>query len=107
MLHRYRDIESAMYLICLWLSYKFIIGSSLEGVEADHRLYAKQMKALKREQAAYTAISFQQVFLNLLGRDNVDTPTRFSGVLLSEEEVEQRGERARIADDAGREESVA
>jgi hypothetical protein len=44
------------------------------------------MKALKREQASYLTKSFRQVFLNLLGYDNVDQPTRFSGDSLSEEE---------------------
>jgi hypothetical protein len=86
--YRHRDTESAMYSIYVWLIYKYLIGSSLEGLEADSFVYLKQMKALKRDQSVYLTKALRQVVLNLLGRENADDPTRFSGDSLSEEELE-------------------
>jgi hypothetical protein len=83
-----RDTESAMWCIYQWLLYRFHIGSSLESLDDDTLLYLKQMKALKRDQAAYLTKALRQQVLNLLGRENVDQPTRFSGTALSVEEVE-------------------
>jgi hypothetical protein len=83
------DTESAMYSIYVWLLSKYAIGSPLECLEADAFLYWKQMTALKRDQAGYLTKSLRQVFLNLLGRDNSDSPTRFSGTALSDEELER------------------
>jgi hypothetical protein len=40
-------------------------------------------------EAFYTTKSFRQVFLNLLGRDNVDKPTRLSGIALNQDEKER------------------
>jgi hypothetical protein len=88
-LDRYRDTESATWSIYGWLIYSYMIGSSLEGLEADSLLYCKQMKALKRDHAAYVTKSLRQVFLNLMGRENGDNPTRFSGESFSIEEFEQ------------------
>jgi hypothetical protein len=70
----------------MWLNHKYLIGSSLEGLEADSILYLKQMKALKLDSAAHITKGFRQVYLNLLGKENLDHPTHFSGESLSEEE---------------------
>jgi hypothetical protein len=75
-----------MWSICMWLNFKYLIGSPLEGLEADSFLYLKQMKALKLDPAAYITKGFRQAYLNLLGSDNVDQPTHLSGESLSEEE---------------------
>jgi hypothetical protein len=88
-LSMHSDTESAIYSICGWLNYKHLIGTSLDALEADSLLYLKQMKALKRDQAVYVTQSWRQVYLNLLGRDNADKPTRCSGDSLSAEELER------------------
>jgi hypothetical protein len=77
-----------MWSIYHWLLYKYYIGSPLESLEADMLMYLKQMKVLKRDQAAYVTKVLRQLVLNLLGRENVDNPTRFSGTSLTEKEVE-------------------
>jgi hypothetical protein len=77
-----------MYCMHAWLISKFLVGSSLESLEADSSLYIRQMKGLKRDQAHILTKSWRQLFLNLLGRDNVDSPTRFSGKSFSSEELE-------------------
>jgi hypothetical protein len=51
-------------------------------------MYLKQMKALKRDQAVCLTKALRQPVLNLLGRENVDNPTRFSGEAFREDEVE-------------------
>jgi hypothetical protein len=84
-----RDTESAMHAIHNWLLLKYLVGSALEGLEADAFLYFKQMKALKRDPTAYHTKSWRQVFLNLMGRDNVDKPTRLSGESLTVAEFER------------------
>jgi hypothetical protein len=76
-----------MWAIYSWLFYKYTIGSPLEVLDADFSLYLKQMKSLKRDQATFLTKAWRQVFLNLLGRDNADQPTRFSGNSQSEEEL--------------------
>lgn len=73
------DTESATWAIYHWLDFNFIVGSSLERLEADTLLYLKQMKDLKREQAIKTTSLLYQVLLNLLGRDNEDNPTEIVG----------------------------
>jgi hypothetical protein len=83
-----RDTESAMWCIYHWLLYKYYIGSPLESVEADTLLYLKQMKVLKRGQTTYVTKVLRQLVLNLLGRENVDNPTRFLGTSLTEKEFE-------------------
>jgi hypothetical protein len=77
-----------MWSIYHWLLYKYYIGSPLESLEADTLMYLKQMKVLKRDQTAYVTKVLRQLVLNLLGRENVDNPTRFSGTSLTEKEVE-------------------
>jgi hypothetical protein len=68
---------------------KLSMGSPLETLEADALMYLKQMKALKRAQAATMTQSLRQVFLNLLGRDNREEPTNFSGASVSPEDLEK------------------
>jgi hypothetical protein len=68
---------------------KQLTGGSLESLEADALLYSKQMKGLKRDPAFATTRNLRQVYLNLLGRDNVDNPTNFSGESLGEADVER------------------
>jgi hypothetical protein len=84
----YRDTESATYSIFLWLLLKLQLGSSLENLDADSFLYCKQMKALKRDQAACMTKYFRQLFLNLLGH-NGDNPTHLAGDAFSEYELER------------------
>jgi hypothetical protein len=67
---------------------KMSMGSPLETLEADALMYLKQMKALKRAQAATITLSLRQVLLNLLGRDNREEPTNFSGASVSPEDLE-------------------
>jgi hypothetical protein len=81
-----------MWCIYQGLLYKFHTGSPLESLEADTMLYLKQMKALKRDQAAYLTKALRQQVLNLLGRENMDKPTQFSGTALSVEEIELYGQ---------------
>jgi hypothetical protein len=87
--HIHRDTESAMHAIHNWLILKYLIGGALESLEADAFLYFKQMKALKRDPTACHTKSWRQIFLNLLGRDNIDKPTCLSGESLTEEELER------------------
>jgi hypothetical protein len=72
----------------LWIVLKLSIASPLETLDADALMYFKQMKALKRAQAANMVRCLRQVFLNLLGRDNREEPTNFSGASLSPEDLE-------------------
>ena len=81
------DTESATWSIFHWLTLKYILGTSLETLEKDFHAYSKQMKDLKREQAEGACKYFRQTFLNLMGRDNIDNPTRMIGNALSEEEL--------------------
>lgn len=83
---RSRDTESAMWSIYSWLTYKYILGSSLDALDADSLMYLKQMDSLKRDQAVYLTKALRQVVLNLLGRNNAENPTRLSGASFSEED---------------------
>jgi hypothetical protein len=85
----YRDTESATFSIMIWLNLNMQLGSSLGNLDADSFVYCKQMKALKRDQAAAMMKHFRQVFLNLLGRNNGDNPTRLAGDSFSEYELER------------------
>jgi hypothetical protein len=60
----------------------------LENLEVDALMYFKQMNALKRGQAANMCKTLRQIFLNLLGRDNSENPTIFSGSVISPEDLE-------------------
>jgi hypothetical protein len=66
---------------------KFLLGTSLASLEADLLLYSKQMKDLKRDQAHYLCKFLRQVFLNLMGRNNVEDPTLMTGDAMSDEDV--------------------
>ena len=66
---------SAFHFVIL----KYIMGGPLEALEADIHLYSKQIKDLKRGKCFEMSRRIQQAFLNLLGRDNKDDPTRMTG----------------------------
>ena len=51
-------------------------------------IYSKQMRDLNREQAAKMAKISHQAFFNLMGRDNIEEPTRFSGIVMSEVDLD-------------------
>ncbi|KAL7556639.1 hypothetical protein ACA910_014170 [Epithemia clementina (nom. ined.)] len=82
------DTESAMWAIHNWLVNKYIMGVSLDLLLPDLIVYMKQMKDLKRFQALYIDKCTHQMYLNLMGQNNLDDPTRIIGDALTEEDIE-------------------
>jgi hypothetical protein len=68
--------------------FHYIVGSSLERLEADATLYLTQMEELKRDQSIKLTRLLRQVLLNLLGRDNQDDPTRLYGEAGEKDDLE-------------------
>ena len=85
----YRDTESGLWCIFHWIVLKMMAGSPLQALEADSRSYIAQMKELKRDMAAEFLTYMRQVYLNLMGKDNVLNPTNITGSALSEEALER------------------
>ena len=63
-------------------------GSPIESLEADAKLYSIQMQDLKRDMSLYMAKLMRQVFLNLMGRNNVDDPTNIIGEAFTSEDFQ-------------------
>ncbi|KAL7556634.1 hypothetical protein ACA910_014165 [Epithemia clementina (nom. ined.)] len=83
------DTESATWAVQQWILLKFLMGScSLETLAPAAALYTKQMKDLKRDQAYYCCNCLRQMFLNLMGQNNLDDPTSMIGDALTKEELE-------------------
>lgn len=61
-------------------------GTSLQRLENDALLYARQMKDLQRDSVFYFTEHYRQAFLNLQWRDNKENPTRLKGKVISSEE---------------------
>ena len=83
------DTESGLWCVFHWIVIKMVLGSPLQALEADSRRYIAQMIELKREMAAEFLTYMRQVYLNLMGRDNLDNPTKMSGIALSKEALKQ------------------
>jgi len=79
------DTQTAVNAIGYWMVLKFISGVDLTTVEADLRLYTYQMRVLGKDKfAAYYGVKHQGI-LNLMGRDNIECPTRIQGSIFTVE----------------------
>jgi len=76
----------ACFAIYHWTAARYLVGNSLNSMEADLQLYTHQMKNLKQDHALHLCKCFQQVFLNLMGYNNEDSPTLMEGEALNEQE---------------------
>ena len=61
------DVESGIWGICFYLEFAIYGGRSLKPIEADYRVYTKQMKEFKQLKALRLSLCFWQSVLNLLG----------------------------------------
>lgn len=84
----YSDVESAVNAIGFWIILRHIGGTTLDTLESDAHLYTRQMKDLGKDKQCLHYSIKRQGFLNLMARDNVDSPTRLQGMALSNDDVE-------------------
>ena len=80
------EIESALWNAYYLINVRFMLGTSLETLVGDLTTYSLQMRDLKRNIMACLCDSMKQVMLNVMGRDNQDSPTQWYGEAFSEED---------------------
>lgn len=64
------NIESATFAIMTYIVHCFLMGKPMGPIESDCRIYATQMKQLRRENAAFMTCVLWQTVLNLMGRSD-------------------------------------
>ena len=65
-----------MLAIADWTFVKYRMGTSLELLEKDSGLYARQARDVKQLNPLSFLLLQQQCCLNLMGIDNIDDPSR-------------------------------
>ncbi|KAL7556648.1 hypothetical protein ACA910_017587 [Epithemia clementina (nom. ined.)] len=76
------DTECATWAIYNRMIMKYLTGCPLPEMEAELRSYSKTMKDMKGEHAFYVCCVsgfVRQVYLNLMGRNNINDPTKLIG----------------------------